>query len=695
MSAVMVRYRFYANPAARDMQSSHGSPASFLSYDRKLSCAGSFVGSKGKRVMGGFYYIARLENPTSVLLLPIADISDLDVKAWIREKAQLFKGLLFTYASYMRLFLRVSTKVPELSHMDSRLMGDILTEVFVHISNYGIRSEADLILVEVDMISLEERKELLVQSKSARYQPSLDQCLHTMKTESLKYIGLGELAMIETMEGLGGNLVVTRGDHGPEYYVVIPHHDGKSANINQFLTVKMKCKVEGDTEDTDVDCVEIEPAEPAEDPMSFPVAFVAHELRNPLIVLRSIGIDLAERPAYLNLEKVAADIEAITDFVSVFLDDAVVWTQNELGRIELEHVLFDLREFVEDLENQWKRRLHTMSKDVALNIFVEPDVPKIIPGDPTRLRQILWFLFANASKFTTKGSISLNVRVQKGDSLGKDEVKLIRAAPVKEDEVKLIRAAPVPTPKQVTFLMEFTSKDAGPTVEAYNFFKTLQPFTEIHNVGQAKTAMGLGMAIVAKLVMHMRGEISMSGPSDQGLSMRVEIPFQEAKPTEQQEIALEEIPPELKPEIKTAPLPCRMEVLVVEDNSTSARVMLARLSQYQGIQVIEARNGKQAVAMMAHRMATKKRCPDLIMMDLQMPIMDGYEATKKLCAMKCTSHIVGLRSLPATERRVLDFLSAGAMAYYTKPMSGSKLEEILKRFYKGTLAKILYCKIMP
>eukprot|EP00808_Paulinella_micropora_P007538 g71651.t1 len=596
------------------------------------------------------------------------------VKIWINEKTQLFKKLLFTYASYMRLFLRMSPKVPESSFFDDGLMGDMFTELFVGMTNYGISSEADYIIVEVDLISSEERAQLEEKWKKSEYRPAVSFPANPIDLMARipKGIGLGQLAVMKTLNKLGGNLIVTRGKHGPEFCVLIPHRDGKTPEINSFLMLKMLYKIELQPEDTSV-CVEVELTDVDQDPISFPIAFLAHELRNPLTVIDCIGKEMMESQDK-NLREVAQDIKTATEFMFAVLEDAVVWTQTDLGRFELRNVEFDLLDYIEDLRKQWERQLTAMSKDVTLNMDIKPDVPDRIYGDPNRLRHILWNIFANAAKFTRQGTILFTVGCFNGQYL-KDGIQLVHKVPSKDE-------------KAVVFQGDFQFKDTGPGMEALNFFKLMQPFTQIEHIGQAKSAMGLGMAIMAKVVRLMDGELIMSSSPGQGLSVQVILPFTDsglstAEPSMMKR-AREVSESQLASEKKAA---TTLEVMIVEDNSTMAKVILTRLLQYKNIQVIEARNGKQAVELLAQRMAAGKPCPDLILMDLQMPIMDGYEATMHLRAMRCASYIVILSSLPATIKRVSSIMSFGAIDYCTKPMSDKRLKELLKQFCKGPLEK--------
>jgi CheY-like chemotaxis protein len=314
----------------------------------------------------------------------------------------------------------------------------------------------------------------------------------------------------------------------------------------------------------------------------------------------------------------------------------------EAGKLQFERVTFSLPELREEVRDLLKER--AKAKGLYFNLEILDEFPSQISSDPTRLRQIFINIIGNALKFTSQGGVTVYLQKQE----------------LRPQHIKVM----------------VTVKDTGVGISKEQQRNLFQPFVQADSSTTRKFGgTGLGLAVSHRLAEALGGEIKIQdcGQTDSGgcsfvITFVADVPKAVAAPVSHRPKATEPM------EDSHLPL-AQIKVLVVDD-APDNRFLVERILTKKGAIVETAKNGKEA-----SRIGLKGDY-DLIIMDLQMPEMDGYEAAKVLLESGFRRPIIALTAHAMVEER-MKTRSAGFSYHLTKPIVAEELIRTVKQFGKA------------
>ena len=319
--------------------------------------------------------------------------------------------------------------------------------------------------------------------------------------------------------------------------------------------------------------------------------------------------------------------------------------------MELEHIDFNLRELVTNTVEMFAHRAE--EKQLRFRSVVEQDVPAHINGDPGRLRQILVNLIGNALKFTSAGEIRLHV------ASGPD-------------------------------VLHFEVRDTGIGISKERIGAIFSAFEQVDaSTTRRFGGTGLGLTISRRLVELMGGEIGVESAVGVGSVFRFSVPFLPASndgvsewDSAESARGKQALPAggAISPSAAGGPV-SEAKILLVEDNPVNRRVVIEILAR-GGFCADTAENGEEALRALSFARY------DLVLMDIQMPLMDGFEATRRIREREAASGEPRTPVIAMTAHALAGYrekcLSAGMDDYLTKPVSRNELEAVLRRTLNGS-----------
>ncbi|MZP30008.1 response regulator [Heliobacterium undosum] len=381
------------------------------------------------------------------------------------------------------------------------------------------------------------------------------------------------------------------------------------------------------------------------------LATMSHEIRTPMNAVIAMNELLFDTPLNREQRKYASTIRNSARLLLAIIDDILDFSKLESGRYELEQIPIDLHEMIGSTIEMME--VQAAQKGLTLKCQIDPALPDQILGDPSRLRQIMINLLSNAVKFTNQGSVTVQVNK--------------KAAPDGHEVI----------------LFAVTDTGIGMSSEVQE--KLFSPFTQADaTITRRYGGTGLGLAISQRLVQLMGGTIGVESKVGEGSTFWVELPLQQMNAGHESEVtgtgnaekALtrrnmgtadapgEEIDPE------------KLHILLVEDNPVNYEVARLHLEKLGLTSVQWAQNGLEAIEMKAQQDFA------LILMDCQMPELDGYEATRRIRLEEKHTHstpIIAMTANALWEDRQR-CLRAGMNDYIAKPIDRKTLREVLGRY---------------
>lgn len=364
------------------------------------------------------------------------------------------------------------------------------------------------------------------------------------------------------------------------------------------------------------------------------LATISHEMRTPLNGI----VGMTELLSSTNVNKEQEDlIESLvysSNILHGLISNVLDITTIEAGKLKLQMSSFDIREELNAIWKVFKKKVGS-NKNLEINLNVDESLPKFLTGDIARIRQVLVNLMNNAVKFTYKGSIDLDVSVVN-----------------KTGDVASVK---------------FSIRDTGAGIPEENQSRLFETFYKGSD-DEKYEGTGLGLSIVEKLVSLMGGTIAFESVLKEGSHFYFTLP-----------LGVSESPEDKKMNLMVVPGLTDLDILVVEDVQIN-RLVAEKMLKSLGITKVDmAFNGNEGV-----RKASEKLY-DIILMDLQMPDISGFEASKQITSIyenEIEKPLIIALTANAMKNSREECIEAGMIDYILKPIRTETLKEVLMKYIK-------------
>lgn len=364
---------------------------------------------------------------------------------------------------------------------------------------------------------------------------------------------------------------------------------------------------------------------------------MSHEIRTPMnAVIGLTNILMQENPRANQMENLNT-LKFSADLLLSLINDILDFSKIEAGKITFENFDFDLHMLINNIRNSMKTKAE--ENNLSFKTSIDSNIPTMVKGDQVRLSQILTNLVANAIKFTNKGEVLIDLQL-----LSKNEDNTT---------------------------VRFSVKDTGIGIQEHKFEKIFQSFSQADTDTTRKFGgTGLGLSITKKLLDLQGSKINLESEIGKGSNFFFDLTFQTA--AEKQLAQKEEIPVSDFGSFKGT------KILLVEDNKINVLVAKKFLNKWN-LNIDTAENGEIALKMV------QDTDYKLVLMDLEMPVMDGYTATQKIRQLKSSKYkklpIIALSASAISDFRT-KAIKVGMNEFVTKPFNPGELHNVISRFIK-------------
>jgi signal transduction histidine kinase/DNA-binding response OmpR family regulator/HPt (histidine-containing phosphotransfer) domain-containing protein len=373
---------------------------------------------------------------------------------------------------------------------------------------------------------------------------------------------------------------------------------------------------------------------------------MSHELRTPLNAISGFTEILGHKLLGHEEKEQLGIIKSSVDILISIINDVLDYSKIESGNLKIENNPFNLRKLLKSIYELL--RIKAREKKISLRVNMEKTIPSNLNGDIVRLNQILMNLLGNAIKFTTKGYVSLNITLLKDSG----------------DEVEI----------------KFSISDTGIGIPCDKIKELFQRFHQVEGTARKFGGSGLGLNISKSMVELQNGNLEVRSVYGKGSIFSFSLKYKKSTQEEIDKLLQEEKLKEcyFKPDFKG------LRVLLAEDNIMNVK-LLQKIFEGTGLILDVSENGKVCI----EKINAFKY--DLILMDLFMPIMDGYEATNYIRKkMKLNIPIIGISANTSDVDRKKS-LDVGMNEYVTKPF---KIQELFRNIAK-VLNRNDFCSKRP
>jgi two-component system sensor histidine kinase/response regulator len=364
------------------------------------------------------------------------------------------------------------------------------------------------------------------------------------------------------------------------------------------------------------------------------LSHMSHELRTPLNAIIGYAQFLlrdrtmtAEHHSYLNT------INASGEHLLSLINDILSMAKIEAGQMTALTADFNLKASIQQLIDMLSAQ--AAEKGITLSVDIEADVPLYLQGDQGKLQQILLNLLGNGIKFTTAGTVSLTVSTADAT----------------------LRPCPI----------QFTVADTGPGIDAQLAERLFEPFSQATTNRTTQDGTGLGLAISRQFAQLLNGSLVLIQSGPVGSTFQLTLPLQpidaiamQPRVSHQRVLGLADDQPPVR-------------ILVTEDQEASRHLMV-RLLETVGFDVRSASNGADAIVQW------QTWQPSLILMDLRMPILDGYQATRRIKALTTTPPIILALTASAFDEDEQVALDCGCDGFIRKPIRENELFDAIGQY---------------